>query len=146
MLSRKDKKFMAEIAKGNMAEVQLGILAQRRGDTWGRAYGRDMQREHTLALEELKKTARKAGVWLPTDVDAKTKMALAHLGQYRGAAFDRAYRQMMIRDHRADLGVVQAEMGHGHDSEVRSYAVMMETAIKMHLKMALQQTTMMGRG
>lgn len=145
-LTRGDKRFMAEIAQGNMAEVQFGILAQRQGGDWGRAYGKDMEREHNLALEELKKTARLYGVSLPTDIEAKAKHALARLGQYSGAAFDRAYRAMMIQDHRADLNAVQYEMNHGHNSDVRSYAVVMEPAVKMHLKMAVQQTTMMGPG
>lgn len=143
-LSRDDIMFMKDMAKGNRAEAQLGELAQRNGGSWGRGFGKDMSREHGLALEELKKLAARKGVELPSAVPQKVKRAYSMLSRLHGDAFDNAYRKMMIADHREDLAKVQDEMKNGHDSMTRSYAVVMETAVKMHLKMALSQTTMMG--
>ena len=145
-LNAADSGFMKNAAIANMAEVQIGQLAQRNGGDWGKAYGKDMEREHTLALEELKKVARDKGVSLPTDIDAKHKKAYAMLSQLHGSAFDSAYRKMMIAGHREVLTKVQSEMRGGRDAMVRGYAVTMEPAVKMHLRMAMEQTTMMGHG
>jgi len=142
-LNRADRMFMMDAAIANRAEVKLGQLAQNRGGEWSREFGKDMAREHGQALEELKKIAGDKGVSLPGDIDAKHKHAYMMLSQLSGSAFDRAYRSMMLKGHREVLGKVQAEMRMGRDSMVRSYAVMMEPAVKMHLKMAQEQTTMM---
>ncbi|HVT12000.1 MAG TPA: DUF4142 domain-containing protein [Fimbriimonadaceae bacterium] len=143
-LNRRDRNFLAAIAQGNRDEIRLGELAERQGGPWGRAFGRDMQREHGLLLAQLKKTAQKQGIGLPTDIDAKTKESLRWLSRFHGAAFDRAYREKMIQDHRAALAAVQSEIDHGRSANVRDYAVIMEPAIKLHLKNALQRTTMIG--
>src|SRR5438552_384915 len=64
-LSSSDRKFIVNMARVNQSEILMGQLAQRRGGDWARAYGKDMEREHTLALEELKKLAANDGISIP---------------------------------------------------------------------------------
>lgn len=145
-LNSQDNAFFKQAAIANIAEVKLGQLAQRNGSEWGQSYGKDMEREHTLALEELKKIAGEKGFSLPNDIDAKHRKAYAMLSNLHGAAFDKAYRSMMIAGHKEVLSKVQNEMHHGRDADVRGYAVTMEPAVKMHLRMAQEQTTMTAHG
>jgi putative membrane protein len=143
-LSNADAMFLKDVAKAHMAEIQMGQIAQKNGGDWGRAYGKDMEREHSLALEELKKIAAEKGVSLPSDVDKSAKRMSNMLAGMHGAAFDSHYRKMMIADHNKDLAKVQSEIRGGRDEMVRGYAVTLEPAVKLHLRMAREQTTMMG--
>jgi predicted outer membrane protein len=143
-LSRQDRRFIRDAAIANRAEVLLGQLAQRNGGDWGREYGKDMEREHNLALESLRKIAMSKGVGLPSDVDAKSKRELRRLSYLRGSSFDNAYRALMLAGHRKVLSGVQSEMRNGHDEMVRGYAVTLEPGVKMHIKMAQMRMTMMG--
>jgi len=143
-LSDLDKQFLRSMAQVNIAEIQLGRLAQRSGSTWGRGFGADMVREHTILLEQLKEVAANASFSLPTDADVASQKAIAHLSLLGGVAFDESYRQLMIDGHRHVIGVVEDEIRDGHNSDIRGYAVTMETAVKLHMKLALQQTTMLG--
>jgi putative membrane protein len=71
---------------------------------------------------------------------------LNRLQSVSGADFDNVYKRMMIMGHSGVLPVVQREMRTGHDADIRSYAVNMESAVKYHLRLAQQQTTMLGNG
>ncbi len=142
-LNAMDAKFMHDIAIGHMAEIHMGMIAARKGGDWARGFGKDMIREHTLALEELKKLAREKGYSLPRDVDAKHRQ-MERMFANMGSDFDQAYRRHMIMDHKEALGLVQSEMRNGRDAMTRGYAVTLETGVKMHLRMAQEQTTMMG--
>lgn len=139
-----DRKFLNEIAIANRAEILLGKLAQQKGGSWARNYGKDMEREHTLALEELKKVAGEIGVSIPADVDAKHKAVYEKLSALSGSEFDRAYRQTMLKGHAEVLKKVQAEVRNGRNEKLRGYAVTMEPPVKMHLKMVQELTTMTG--
>jgi putative membrane protein len=142
-VSRTDVTFLRTAAVVHMAEIQIGQLAQRNGATWGRGYGHDMEREHMIALNELKKLAKNKGVSLPTGIDSKHEKLLAKLSHQRGQAFDNAYRNAMIAGHSDVLKKLAAEMQHGRDSAVREYAVKLEPDVKMHRRMALEKMTMM---
>jgi putative membrane protein len=145
-LTRNDLTFMKNAAIANMAEIQLGQLAQRNGAEWGRGFGKDMEREHTIALAGLKKIAHENGVTLPSGIDKKHQRLYDRLSRLHGMAFDNAYRAAMIDGHKAVLNALHQEMQNGHNSAVREYAVMLEPGVKMHHRMAIEKTTMMHHG
>src|SRR5579862_5504790 len=87
-LNSEDRHFLADIARANIAEIELGILAQRNGSDWGKGFGKDMEREHKIALDELKAVATKDGVDLPTDTDRASQHAYNMLSNLQGREFD----------------------------------------------------------
>jgi putative membrane protein len=143
-LTQADRIFITTMAKVHMAEIQCGQIAQRNGGEWGKAYGKDMEHEHNLALEELRKIATTYAIALPTDVHPMTKKFLNTLGRLHDADFDKAYKHMMIEGHTQVLAKVEEEIRSGNNSDVRGYAVTLEPEVKLHLKMAQNQTTMTG--
>ena len=56
--------------------------------------------DHGKANDELKSLAQNKNITLPTDLDAKDKALHDRLAKLSGAAFDRAYMQAMLTDHR----------------------------------------------
>lgn len=142
-VSAKDRMFVKDAAIANMAEIKLGQLAQRRGASWGKAYGRDMEREHGMAQKELWTVAHSKRIALPADIDAKHKAVWAKLSRLSGAAFDSAYRAEMIKGHQMVLMGIRSEMRNGNDTTVKGYAIKMEPAVEMHLRMAQEKKSMM---
>jgi putative membrane protein len=142
--NQNDLQFMKAVAGAHIAEIKFGQLAQARGGEWAKGYGKDMEREHTLAFEQLKQIAKDRGVALPTDFDRASKKDWDKLNNLHGWAFDSAYRKMMLAGHRAALNLIHSEMSNGRDEAAKGYAVTLETAVKEHLRMAQEQTTMVG--
>lgn len=142
-VSSTDRMFVKNAAIVNMAEVKLGQLAQKRGASWGKAYGGDMVREHTMAQKELWTVAHTKKIALPMDIDAKHKAVHAKLSRLSGAAFDAAYRAEMIKGHKMVLAGIRSEMKNGNDTTVKGYAIKMEPAVEMHLRMAQEKKSMM---
>src|SRR5690242_18854450 len=89
-LNQQDEMFLQRAAEINMAEILFGKLAQEKGQSWAKDYGADMEREHNIALEELKQLAQRKGVALPRDIDLKSQQAYNRLSRMSGEDFESA--------------------------------------------------------
>src|SRR5689334_17435391 len=60
-----DQDFLKKAAQGNMAEIELGNLAQQRGaSSYVKDYGKKLVEDHTKMLNDLKEIASKANLAL----------------------------------------------------------------------------------
>src|SRR5438132_12698644 len=101
-LSAKDKTFIHKAAKGGMMEVAMGNLAAQNGQSDGvKSFGKRMVTDHSKANEELKSIAAKKGVKLPSKEPS---------GKWSS---DKAYMDMMVKDHEKDLAEFQEEASTG---------------------------------
>jgi putative membrane protein len=68
------QKFMAEAIQGNLAEIQMGQLAQKNGQGEDiKSYGKMLETDHGKANEQAKTVATQMGVTPPTEPSAKQK-------------------------------------------------------------------------
>jgi putative membrane protein len=133
----KDHDFMMKAAQGGMAEVELGQLAQQNAQSPEvKAFGERMVRDHTKAGDELKQLASQEGVALPTTLDAKDQATKQRLSGLHGAAFDKAYMQDMVTDHRKDIAEFKHEASTGNDQNVRNWAGKTLPTLESHLREA----------
>jgi putative membrane protein len=127
-LSAKDQSFMKEAAKGGMMEVDMGKMAQQKGKSPEvKKIGDRMVADHSKANAELMAIAKKKGVDLSKEKPAAHKMDDAN--------FDKAYVDMMVKDHEKDLAAFQAEAKDGSDADVKAFASKTSAVIKKHLDM-----------
>jgi putative membrane protein len=127
-LSAKDKTFMQNAAKGGMEEVEMGKMAQAKGQSDGvKKFGARMVAEHGNANNELMALAAKKGVKLST---AKPKM------EKIGANFDKEYMADMIKDHQKDLAEFQGAAKDATDPDVKKFAEKGSKMVQKHLKLA----------
>ena len=71
---RSDQKFVTDAAKGGMAEVELGKLAQDKASSdQVKNFGKRMVDDHSKANDELQTLAKNKNITLPTDLDPKDK-------------------------------------------------------------------------
>jgi len=132
-----DKKFVWNAAVGGMEEVQLGQLAaQKASDPDVKSFGQRMVDDHSKANDQLKTLASQKGVTLPTTLPSAEKQDVAKLSKLSGAAFDREYMSMMVKDHKKDVSEFDKETKQARDTDVKSFAKSTLPTLRDHLKMA----------
>ena len=132
-----DTEFAKKAAQGNMAEVKLGELAQEKGNSEAvKDFGKRMVNDHSKANEELKATAAKDNIQLPSDLDTKDQAAYDRLSKLSGPAFDKAYSRDMVRDHEKDVAQFHKEANAGKNEDIKNYAAQTAPILEDHLKQA----------
>jgi putative membrane protein len=136
MKSGADHMFVMEAAQGGMAEVALGRLAaDKASNDRVKQFGQRMVADHSKANDELKALAQTKSISIPMDLDAKHKATQDRLSKLSGAAFDRAYIQEMVADHKKDVADFRKESQSGKDSEVKAWAAKTLPTLEEHSKM-----------
>jgi putative membrane protein len=134
-----DETFAKKAAEGGMAEVRLGQLAEERGSNPAvKNFGRRMVQDHSKAGNELKSTASKANVELPTEMGKSDQATYDRLSKLSGDAFDRAYARDMVRDHSKDVSEFQKEAKNGRDENIKNFAAQTLPTLQSHLDQARQ--------
>jgi len=124
-LSAKDKTFMKKAAKGGMMEVTMGKMAEQNAQSDDvKSFGKRMVTDHSKANDELKSIASKKGVQLPSK---------EHSGKWTS---DKAYMDMMIKDHEKDLAEFKEEASSGSDPDVKKFADDTAKMVQEHLDLA----------
>ncbi|HEX9941669.1 MAG TPA: DUF4142 domain-containing protein [Thermoanaerobaculia bacterium] len=136
-LHSNDKKFIWNAAVGGMEEVQLGQLAaQKASNPDVKNFGQRMVDDHSKANDRLKSLAAQKGVTLPTTLPADKRKDVDKLSKLSGAAFDREYMSMMVKDHKKDVSEFDKESKQARDSDVKSFAQGTLPTLREHLQMA----------
>jgi putative membrane protein len=133
-ISASDKTFVTKAAQGGMAEVQLGKLAAEKASRSDvKDFGNMMVEDHTKANEQLKSVAAQKSLTIPEDVGAKNQAVYDRLPKLSGPAFDRAYIQTMVKDHREDVAEFKKEANSGKDSDIKNFASQSLPVLQKHL-------------
>jgi putative membrane protein len=130
-----DDSFLIETARGNMAEMELGQLAeQKTNNPEVKKFAERMVTDHTTANEELKQIASNKGVKLPQALNKKEEATKEKLASLSGAQFDRAYMKDMVKDHADDVDEFQRESQNGQDPAVKNFAAQTLPTVESHLR------------
>jgi len=114
-------------AKGGMMEVAMGKLAEQNGQSDDvKSFGKRMVTDHSKANDELKSIAAKKGVKLPSKEPTEKWSS------------DKAYINMMVKDHEKDLAEFQEEANNGSDPDVKKFAEDTAKVVQEHLDLAKQ--------
>jgi putative membrane protein len=136
-LSTSDATFMTTAARGGLAEVQLGQLAQRNGRSAAvKRFGQRMIDDHGRGNQELMALAQRKQITLPSSGGAEHQQTYDELAKLRGSAFDRAYARAMVQDHQEDLRAYQEEAANGTDPDAKAFAARHVPILQEHLRMA----------
>src|ERR1700761_6272645 len=102
--------FLVKAIEGNFAEVQMGELAQKNGQSPGvKSFGEMLRTDHSAANEKAMDAAKELGVKAPDAPSAAQKQAYDKMTKTTGAAFDKAFAEHMVADHKKDIAESQAE-------------------------------------
>jgi putative membrane protein len=135
----KDDAFLREAAAGNLAEIKMGHLALDKSTSADvKQFGQRLVDDHTKANDQLMTLAQQKQVTLPTEPMKSEQKKATHLESLSGAAFDKAWTEDMVKDHKKDVAKYAKESTQAKDADVRQYASATLPVLKTHLQMAEQ--------
>jgi putative membrane protein len=95
------KAFLQDAIEGNYAEIQMGQLAQQKGQSDGvKSFGQMLVTDHSEANNKALSVAKDVGLNPPNGPNKKQESDYDRLSKLSGAAFDRRFVQDMVMDHR----------------------------------------------
>jgi putative membrane protein len=134
--SQADKTFITDAVQGNLAEIQMGQLAEQKGQTDAvKSFGQMLVTDHQANNEKAKQLASQLGVTPPTEPSAKQRAEHDRMAKLSGAAFDRQFAQMMVTDHKQTIAKFQREAKKSSDP-LGQYASDTLPVLKKHLDTA----------
>ena len=133
-----DAMFVKKAAQGNLAEVNLGKLATQNAQSDDvKKFGQRMVDDHSKAEQDLEGAASKANFEIPKDVSAEQKAEQQKLEKLKGAAFDRAYMTMMLKDHTKDIAEFRKEANStSANADIKDFASRTYPTLEDHLSNA----------
>jgi len=131
----KDQHFMTEAIEGDLSEVNMGKLAQQKGQSdQVKQFGQALQQDHGDHLQKAQQLASQNGMQAPTEPNKKQQAVYNKLEGLSGDRFDRAFAQAMVRDHQEDIKKYQKEAA--AKSPLSDFAQQTIPALQKHLDMA----------
>ena len=133
---RASQRFITKAIEGNLAEVEMGKLAQEKGSSEGvRAYGQMLQQDHSAAAQKSTVVATQMGITPPREPN-KTQKAMHHsLARLSGAAFDTKFAAEMVKDHKKEIGEYE-KAAKKQNSPASGYAAETLPTLRKHLETA----------
>ncbi|HKS40192.1 MAG TPA: DUF4142 domain-containing protein [Blastocatellia bacterium] len=136
MLSSSDKKFVMETAQDGMMEVELAKLAVDKASSEEvKQYAQRLVDDHTKANGELTQLASQKGVMVPQDEKAMMK-SKDKLSKLSGAAFDREFMNLMVKDHTKAVKEFEDASTKSKDTDLKDWAAKTLPTLREHLQMA----------
>jgi len=133
--SKADDSFLKQAMQGDMAEVQMGQLAQQKGaNDKVKQFGQMLESDHSQNLEKAKSVAQEIGMTPPESVNAEQKATYDKLSKLTGQGFDKEFAQHMVQDHRKDIS--KFEQQSKKSGSVANFAQETLPVLKKHLEMA----------
>jgi putative membrane protein len=134
-LSQQDKTFIQEAGAGNLAEAELGRLAeQKAANPAVREFGRWMATDHGLVANKwLAAILREEHENFQPSLTAEQKQLKQKLDGMSGTQFDQQYVEHMVQGHEKTIPVFEKEAKEGHNPAVKGYARDLTPVLEQHL-------------
>lgn len=132
-----DQQFLDMAAQTDMVEAHLGQMAADQAGTQDvKDYAQMLVTDHTGDYQALQALATKAGLTVPTAIDAAHDKMIAPFEKLKGAAFDSRYIHTMIEGHTEAIGVYTKESNDATSADVKAYASATLPTLSKHLDAA----------
>lgn len=130
------KTFLKSAIEGDNGEIATGRMAQQKGASQGvKDFGRMLETDHAKAKADAAVLAKAQGVPVTDVIKPEAKMMAAKLAKLSGPAFDKAFVNGMIEDHKKDIAAFEKQAKTG-DKATAALATATLPALKKHLQTA----------
>ena len=130
-----EQPFLTKAIEGNLAEVQMGQLAQKNGASQDvRSFGQMLETDHGEANQKAKHAAAALRMNAPSQPNGEQKADLDRLAKMNGTMFDVEFVKHMIMDHEKDIR--EYETASSMPGPVGSYAKESLPTLRRHLQTA----------
>jgi putative membrane protein len=136
-VEKRDADFSVEAANGGMIEIQLAALAKTRAMNHRvKNFAAMILEDHNKINAELQRIATAKNITLPQALSDEAKKHIDRLNKKDKGEFDRAYMNMMVRDHKDDVEEFERMARDGKDPALRDFAEETLPILKKHLDSA----------
>lgn len=144
-ISRHDRQCVEDAVRANIAEHELGKLAEQRTASPGaKQFAERMASDHGEAGAELREAARAKGITRPARPKHAEKREMGELGKLSREQFDREYIDHMIKDHGKDAKEFREEAREAKDPDVTKFVDRIPATLEERLRMARQAKAALG--
>jgi putative membrane protein len=132
--SEADKTFFGKVSQGGMYEVELGKLAETKGQAQDiRDSGNTEAHDHMLVGDNLKSIVEANGLTFPTSLNAEFQARLDRMSALPSDQFDMAYVADMKKIHKADGAAFAQEATSGTYPDLKAFAAETYRIVQRHL-------------
>ena len=138
-----DTEFMQSAAHSDQNEIQLSKMALAKGvSAEAKTLANKMIADHTKSTAALKPIAAKAGVTLPTDMDADHKAMTPTMEKLTGKEFETKYLAQMVTDHQKTANTLKAHEMMTKNTALSGWITTTLPVVEEHLNMASKDSGM----
>ena len=138
-----DQVFLKKAIEGSHGEIDAAKLALTKSkNEQVKQFAQKMVEDHTRMLTELHQLEQKQTLKYADTASAPAMQMTMKLRALKGAAFDKAYVDGMVKDHGGDVEDFSKEVDTGKNEAIKGVAEKSLPVIKEHLQMVqeLQKT------
>ena len=138
-----DTEFMMSAAHSDQNEIQLSKMALTKGvSADAKALANQMITDHTKSTANLKPIALKAGVTLPTDMDAEHKALAPTMSSLTGKEFETKYLAQMVTDHQKTANTLASHKTMTKNTALSGWITTTLPVVEQHLSMSQKDSNM----
>ena len=120
----KDAQFLVNAAENNLRQIQLGQLAQQRGNTTHvKELGKMMEDTYTKSQRDLTALAQRKSITIPTTSTDDVRDDYKDLNDKSGDDFDEAYIDMMVNKHEDAIKTFEDAATDRNDPDINKWAI-----------------------
>lgn len=132
-----DSEFLVDIAEVNLAEIEIGKLAQTKSSNPEvKKFGKMLVDEHTKSASEVSALAKAKNFTLPTSLTEDGKEEYKKLDEKSGLDFDKKFTDMMIDGHEKAIDKLKKATEDAKDQDVKLWASNNIAPLTAHLEHA----------
>ena len=132
-----DSEFLVDIAEVNLAEIEIGKLAQTKSSNPEvKKFGKMLVDKHTKSASEVSALAKAKNFTLPTSLTEDGKEEYKKLDEKSGLDFDKKFADMMIDGHEKAIDKLKKATEDAKDQDVKLWASNNIAPLTAHLEHA----------
>ncbi|MDR6762235.1 putative membrane protein [Flavobacterium sp. 2755] len=132
-----DSEFLVDQAEINLAEIEIGKLAQQKSSNAEvKKFGKMLVDEHTKSASEVSALAKAKNFTLPSSLTEEGQEEYNKLNEKTGLDFDKKFADMMIDGHQKAIDKLQKAVKDAHDEDVKLWATNNIAGLTAHLEHA----------
>lgn len=132
-----DSEYLVNIAEVNLAEIEIGKLAQQKStNPEVKKFGKMLVDDHTKSAGEVSALAKSKNFTLPTSLTEEGQEEYKKLNEKSGIDFDKKFADMMIDGHQKAIDELQKASKDATDQDVKLWASNNIAGLTAHLEHA----------
>ncbi|WP_166924075.1 DUF4142 domain-containing protein [Flavobacterium poyangense] len=132
-----DSEFLVDLTEVNLAEIEIGKLAQTKStNTEVKKLGKMLVEQHTKSASEVSALAKAKNFTLPTSLTEDGQEEYNKLNEKSGIDFDKKFADMMIDGHEKAINELRKASESAKDQDIKLWASNSIAALTVHLEHA----------